>query len=413
MNQPVSPVPPAGKWTLQYPELGTGPVPHEPNVSPAYFEKEREKLFKRTWLLLCRDDELPRPGSYVVKQVAVLETSVLLVRGDDGVVRAFHNSCRHRGNKVVMGGGEKTGESRGFMCGFHGWTYDLRGRLTHIVDEEDFFGLDKCALGLKPIHCDTWRGFVFINVMDTPRETLEEALGEWGRDVEAFPFEAFELVNVYSATVRCNWKIGLDAFQEAYHVCGLHRKSAYEPFASRDNPYAHLLYVKLYPKGQRRISLPANLDFVPAPAVQLAAKFAGGNILYAHQEASGGGRNLPGVNPTNAANWAIDISIIFPHVQLITGDGSFVTQHFWPVSVDETYWELRQYLPISQSVAGRIAQQNSQAALRDVIREDLVTLENTQSVLRSGAISHMQLCDSEITVRHSYYKVNERINAPD
>jgi hypothetical protein len=81
--------------------------------------------------------------------------------------------------------------------------------------------------------------------------------------------------------------------------------------------------------------------------------------------------------------------------------------------VDETYWELRQYLPISQSVAGRIAQQNSQAALRDVIREDLVTLENTQSVLRSGAISHMQLCDSEITVRHSYYKVNERINAPD
>ncbi len=148
MNQPASPVLPAKKWTLQYPELGTGPLPHEPNISPAYFEKEREKLFKRTWLLLCRDDEIPRPGSYVVKQMPILETSVLLVRGDDNVVRAFHNVCRHRGNKVVMGAGEKSGDSRGFMCGFHGWTYDLQGRLTHIVDEEDFFNLGKCALGL-------------------------------------------------------------------------------------------------------------------------------------------------------------------------------------------------------------------------------------------------------------------------
>ena len=64
-------------------------------------------------------------------------------------------------------------------------------------------------------------------------------------------------------------------------------------------------------------------------------------------------------------------------------------------------------------MSGRIAQQNSQAALRDVIREDLVTLENTQSVLRSGAISHMQLNDNEIAVRHSYFKVAERVNAPD
>ncbi len=416
MNQPTSPVVPvpAKKWTLQYPELGTAPVPHAPNISAAYFEKEREKLFKRTWLLLCREEELPRPGSYVVKQVAVLETSVLLVRGDDGAVRAFHNSCRHRGNKVVMGAGQKTGESRGFMCGFHGWTYDLQGKLKHIVDEEDFFGLDKCALGLKPIHCDTWRGFVFINAMDAPRETLLEALGEeWIADVGEFPFEAFELVNVYSTNVRCNWKIALDAFQEGYHIVALHRKSAYEPFGSRTDPYAHLLDAKLYPEGQRRISFPANLDFVPAPSAQIAMKYAGNN-LYAYKEAGHGQRrNLPGANPTNAPNWSFDINIIFPHVQLIVSDALWVTQHFWPISVDETYWELRQYLPKCSTVSGRIAQQQSQAALRDVIREDLVTLENTQSVLRSGAISHMQLNDSEIAVRHSYYKIDERINAAD
>lgn len=410
MNQPASLGLPAKKWTLQYPELGTGPLPHEPNISPAYFEKEREKLFKRTWLLLCRGDEIPRPGSYVVKQMPILETSVLLVRGDDGVVRAFHNVCRHRGNKVVMGAGEKSGDSRGFMCGFHGWTYDLQGRLTHIVDEEDFFNLDKCTLGLKPIHCETWRGFVFINVMDTPRQTLAQSLGDWAREVEAFPFENFELVNVYSANVRCNWKIGLDAFQEGYHIVALHRQSAYEPFASRNDPYAHLLHAKLYPEGQRRLSFPANLDFVPAPSVQLAVRYAGNNV-YAYKD--GRTRNLPGLNPGGFANWSFDINVIFPHVQLLASDAFYVTQHFWPVSVDETYWELRQYLPKCATVSGRIAQQNSQAALRDVIREDLVTLENTQTVLRSGAISHMQLNDNEIAVRHSYYKVAEYVNAPD
>lgn len=94
MDQPASPIRPAKKWTLQYPELGTGPVPHAPNVSAAYFEREREKLFKRTWLLLCREEEVAHPGSYAVKQVPILETSVLLVRGDDGVVRAFHRIAK-------------------------------------------------------------------------------------------------------------------------------------------------------------------------------------------------------------------------------------------------------------------------------------------------------------------------------
>lgn len=411
MNDPTNHGLSARKWTLQYPELGTDPLPHEPNTSAAYFEKEREKLFKRTWLLLCRDDELPRPGCYVVKQVAILETSVLLVRGEDNVIRAFHNSCRHRGNKVVMGSGEKSGESKGFICGFHGWTYDLQGKLKNITDEEDFFNIDKSKLGLKPIHCGVWRGFIFINAMDEPKETLEEALGQWGRDLTDFPVENFELVNVYSANVRCNWKIGLDAFQEGYHVHTLHGKTAGGAFSSKKNPFAHLLHVALYPEGHRRVSLPANIEFTPAPAVQKAIAYSGGGNIYAYTDASQ--RKFPGLNPANSPDWSFDINVVFPHVQFLASDSFYITQHFWPVSVDETYYELRQYLPTSKSVAGRIAQQNSQAALRDVVREDLVTLENTQTVLRSGAITHMQLCDSEITVRHSYYMVDKYVNAPD
>lgn len=411
MNSPINPGLSSGKWTLQYPELGTDPLPHEPNISKEYFEKEREKVFKRAWLLLCREDELPHNGSYVVKQVAILETSVLLVRGDDGVVRAFHNSCRHRGNKVVMGSGEKTGDSKGFVCGFHGWSYDLQGRLRSVLDEEDFFNLDKPNLNLKAIHCETWRGFIFINAMDKPKQTLTEYLGKWGESIEKFPFERFELVDVYSSTVRCNWKIALDAFQEGYHALTLHGKTAGGVFTPKNNPFAHLVNVKLYEEGHRHASFPANTEFVPSPSVMLGIKHAGNNI-YAYSDADDS-RRLPGLNPAGVAEWSFDINVIFPHVQFLASDSFYVTQSFWPISVDETYWELRQYLPISKTVSGRIAQQNSQAALRDVIREDMVTLENTQTVLRSGAISHMQLNDSEILVRHSYHKVEEWINAPD
>lgn len=411
MNSPINAGLSAQKWTLQYPELGTGPLPHSPNTSAAYFEKEREKLFKKAWLLLCREDEVPNIGSYVVKQVSVLETSVLLVRGNDGVVRAFHNSCKHRGNKVVMGSGEKVGEDKGFMCGFHGWTYDLQGKLRSILDEEDFFELDKSKLNLKPIHCELWRGFVFINAMDKPKQTLAEYLGDWGKSIEPFPFERFELVNVYSSTVGCNWKIALDAFQEGYHALTLHGKTAGGVFTPKDNPFAHLINVKLYPEGHRHASFPANTEFVPSASVQLGIKHAGNNI-YAYSEADAS-RNLAGLNQAGSPEWSFDINVIFPHVQFLASDSFYVTQSFWPISVDQCYWELRQYLPKSESVSGRIAQQNSQAALRDVIREDLVTLENTQTVLRSGAIEQMQLNDSEILVRHSYKKVDEWINSPD
>jgi phenylpropionate dioxygenase-like ring-hydroxylating dioxygenase large terminal subunit len=410
MNQPLPPVRPSTKWTHQYPELGTGPLPHAPNISRAYFEAEREKVFKRAWLVVGREDELPRPGSYIVKQLHVVESSVLLARGQDGVVRAFHNVCRHRGNKVVMGEGEKRGDAPAFMCGFHGWTYDLEGRLIQVPDEEDFFGLDKCQLGLKPIHCEVWRGFIFVNVADRPRVSLLEQLdAEWAADVGRYPFEAFERTCVFNGTVNCNWKIGLDAFQEGYHIVALHRRSAYDPFASRSDPYAHLQWVKLYPEGTRRMSFPANLEFVPAASVLKAVQYTGNNV-YAYQEE--GRRNLPGVNPGGFPNWSFDINILFPHVQLLMSDAFFGYQRFWPIAEDRMYWEADIYMPRATKPSERIAQQNQAAALKDVVREDLSTLENTQSVLKSGAITHMQLNDSEIAVRYSYKKVQEWIDAP-
>lgn len=99
------PKPVEGSWTEHYPELGTGPISFRDSTSPEFYELEKEAVFKRAWLNLARVEELPWVGSYLAKEIEVVNASLILVRGDDDTVRAFHNVCRHRGNRLV-------GESR-------------------------------------------------------------------------------------------------------------------------------------------------------------------------------------------------------------------------------------------------------------------------------------------------------------
>src|SRR5215467_9850127 len=89
------------KWHDRYPELGTKPIPIEPYISREYFEKERERIFSKVWLNIGRVEQIPHPGDYFVKDLAVCHTSILVVRSKDGAVRAFHNMCSHRGNQLV------------------------------------------------------------------------------------------------------------------------------------------------------------------------------------------------------------------------------------------------------------------------------------------------------------------------
>ena len=161
------------KWHAQDPELGTGPVPIGPYISPAYFALERERIFRRMWLNVGREEEVPNPGDYLVKDLPVCQTSITVVRGKDGRVRAFHNVCFHRGNKLAW---DQGGSCQMFACKFHGWTYNLEGQLTFVPDEESFFDLKRETLGLTPVAADTWEGFIFIHLDPRPEESLQEFL---------------------------------------------------------------------------------------------------------------------------------------------------------------------------------------------------------------------------------------------
>ena len=93
--------PASGHWTDAYPEFGRGPVSLEDCVSPEFYEKEREHVFKKTWLYVGRVERVPKSGSYFTRELRFLNTSIIIVRGKDDVIRAFHNICPHRGNKML------------------------------------------------------------------------------------------------------------------------------------------------------------------------------------------------------------------------------------------------------------------------------------------------------------------------
>ena len=143
------PKPPEGSWTEHF-GLDTAPVSYEDSVSPAFYELEREAIFKRAWLNVGRVEQLPRAGSYFTKEIAAADASVVVVRGQDGEVRAFHNVCRHRGNKLVWNDEpheETQGFCRQFTCRYHGWRYALDGSLAFVQQDSEFFDLGNTVGG--------------------------------------------------------------------------------------------------------------------------------------------------------------------------------------------------------------------------------------------------------------------------
>ena len=113
------------------------------------------------------------------KEIVAARTSIIVVRGQAGELRAFHNICRHRGNKLVWTDfpqQEVRGTARQFTCKYHGWRYDLDGSLNFVQQEGEFFDLDKEANGLVPVHCEVWEGFIFVNFADDVFAALNQTV---------------------------------------------------------------------------------------------------------------------------------------------------------------------------------------------------------------------------------------------
>lgn len=196
--------------------------------SPEYLEDEKKRLWPKIWQMVERETDLPNAGDWMTYNVA--DESIIVLRKDDGTLKAFHNVCPHRGRQLVsvpdMLPG-KVHDARGnnrknFICGFHGWTYDLDGNNTYILDPQDWHGaLTPERTCLSEVKVDTWAGYIYIN-MDPDSVSLQEWMGRAGEILGHFELEEMRYKWRQWAIYPCNWKVAIEAFLEPYHVAGTH-----------------------------------------------------------------------------------------------------------------------------------------------------------------------------------------------
>jgi phenylpropionate dioxygenase-like ring-hydroxylating dioxygenase large terminal subunit len=209
-----SPVTPAGK--APDPDLGTGVIRKERYTTAEFMRLEWEKIWTRVWLLGAIESDLREPGDFVATEIG--RESVLLVRQQDGSVRAFYNVCLHRGNRLRPTG---TGSAESFKCQYHHWEYALDGSFKRIPDLDTFpQGAPPCR-GLRELPCETWGGFAWFS-LDPDARPLREYLDPIPLHLEPYNFAKMALTRDITVEWNCNWKASVDAFNESYHVQGIH-----------------------------------------------------------------------------------------------------------------------------------------------------------------------------------------------
>lgn len=201
----------------------TRPVVDAPTISvdrylcQDFFDREVEKVWKKTWQAACRESRLRRPGDFMVYDIAQL--SVLLVRTQEGRIRGYYNSCLHRGRRLADGPGKA--EDGRIVCPFHGFAWDLDGNFRGAPCPWEFTHLDRDRLNLPEVAVDTWGGWVFIN-LDPECGPLRDVLGVIPEHFERYGLERRYVAFHIEKIVRCNWKVSLEAFLESYHAMRTH-----------------------------------------------------------------------------------------------------------------------------------------------------------------------------------------------
>lgn len=214
-------------------------------TSPEYYALEQHHVFRKSWLFAGHIDEIPEPGSYMRWHNA--GDPIVIVHGMDGVVRAFYNTCRHRGAPVVT---EDRGKSSRLMCGYHNWTYKTDGTLVGVPERQDFPpDFDMSCRGLIPVRCEMLGNVIFVN-FDEGAMPLTEWLGPLMDEWDEFAFDRVKLAARYSFDLKCNWKVAMEANMEVYHVPFIHPTTVAPLVDSKRNLNT------MYPNGHARMLAP-------------------------------------------------------------------------------------------------------------------------------------------------------------
>jgi Rieske 2Fe-2S family protein len=197
---------------------------------PRVLELEIERIFMRDWFCLARIEELAAPGEFLTARVG--REPVLLCRDEAGAVRAYLNMCRHRGVEVAAG----RGSARQFVCPYHGWTYDLDGRLRGAGFMQDAVGFERRDCRLQELGLGVWAGWIFVTLNPQP-EPFESYIADFEEKFGYLRMESLRLGLRIETELKCNWKLMVENFIDFYHINVLHRDTVARFMKTVDLPY--------------------------------------------------------------------------------------------------------------------------------------------------------------------------------
>jgi choline monooxygenase len=322
-------------------------LPASDYLDAAVFERERERIFGRTWQLVGRTSDLSRPGDFV--PVSILDEPVVLVRGTDGALRGFYNVCRHRAGQVALARGNR----KSLQCRYHGWTYALDGSLRTAPEMDDAEGFDKADFGLLPVRMASWGPFVFAS-LDPDASPLADILGTIPGEVAAagYDMDAMSLVERRDYVVECNWKVYVDNYLEGYHI-----------------PIAHPALFKELDYDAYRVETFRHYSKQLAPV----------RDLKADEEP---GRDRRYVRSPDGEDEAL-YYWVFPNVMFNIYPDNMSMNLVLPLGVDRTLTVFEWYFAQPGSGEGWESMQQAIAFSDQIQQEDIVLCEQVQRGLRS------------------------------
>jgi len=322
-------------------------------------------------------------------------------------LRAFHNVCRHRGNKLVWEDyprEETSGTCRQFVCKYHGWRYALDGACTFVQQEAEFFDLDKSDYGLVPVQLDVWDGFVFVHLDPNNDVPLREYLGRFATWMDGYPFGEMTEVYKFRADVGSNWKLYIDAFTEFYHAPVLHAKQYVSDESSKLVDFG---FEGLHYELDGLHGMVSSWGGMAPPKDESMVKpieriLRSGNFGPWDRPAIDGLDPLPaGLNPAHHRAWGLDSFLFFPNFMvLIWAPGWYLTYHYWPTAYNRHVFEGTLYFAPAKTARDRMRQELAAVTFKEFGLQDCNTLEATQSMLESRVVDRFPLNDQEILLRH-------------
>jgi Rieske 2Fe-2S family protein len=316
-------------------------------------ELEQELIFERTWQLAGHACALPRPGSYLTASAG--SQPVLVVRDEQGELRAYRNVCRHRGSRLLSGAGQCKAAIR---CRYHGWTYRFDGTLIGVPEARTFGEqLDKAALGLLPARVEELCGLVFVN-LDLGATPLADLLGDLPARLEPYRIASLEAFAPANGTQPANWKVVADNYLEGYHI-----------------PIAHPGLMRLLDYKHYDAECRDHYIWVEAPLREKPSSNRA-ERMYARLV-----RPMPGLSAADRRVWRY--AFIYPNTTIDLYPDQVNTWQMLPDGVDRTRDVFGSYRPRGSGPRTRVVQWLNQRLNQLVLDEDIDLVANVQAGLQT------------------------------